>query len=233
MDFSGFLASTETLVNTSPSLAFVAVFLGGVMTAANPCVLAMIPLMMGFVGGSEGLNNWKKSLGFSLIFVCGLALTFTVMGLIAVLLGKLFGSVGSFWPYLIALVCLAMGAHLWELWSFSVPEVFTRYQPKRRGVVGAFLLGMLFGVVSAPCAAPVLVVVLTLIAKKANLAYGMALLWTYGVGHSLLIVVAGTTMGVAKHLLESKNYIKANYYLKRVAGLAIAAAGLYILNETI
>ena len=190
--------------------------------------MAMIPLMIGFVGGNDGIRGWKKSFGFSLIFVLGLAVTFTIMGAIAVIVGRLFGDVGSFWPWVIAIVCLAMAAHLWDLWTFSVPEALTRYRPKHAGVIGAFALGMLFGVVSAPCAAPVLVVVLTFIASKANLAYGLGLLWTYAVGHCLLIVAAGTSMGVAKHLIESRGLGRANYYLKRVAGVMIAVVGVYI-----
>ena len=122
-------------------------------------------------------------------------------------------------------------AHLWELWSFSVPEALTRYRPKHAGVAGALSLGMLFGIVSAPCAAPILVVVLTFIASKANLVYGLALLWTYAVGHCLLIVIAGTSMGVAKHLLESGGYVRANQYLKKIAGIMIAVVGVYILIQ--
>ncbi len=232
MDIQSLLDSTQTLVHQSPWLAFVAVFIGGALTASSPCVLAMIPLVIGFVGGNEDIRGWKKSLTFSLIFVFGLALTFTMMGVIAVMVGKLFGDVGSFWPWAIALVCIAMAAHLWDLWTFSVPEIFTRYRPKHAGAIGAFALGMLFGVVSAPCAAPILVVLLTYIASKANLTYGLALLWTYAVGHCLLIVVAGTSIGVAKHLLESKNFTAANFYFKRIAGVLIAVVGIYILLQT-
>lgn len=225
----GFLADTQTLIQTNPWLAFAAVFVGGALTAANPCVLAMIPLVIGFVGGYEGINGWKKSLGFSLVFVAGLSLSFTLMGLVAVSLGRLFGDVGGFWPWIIAAVCLAMGAHLWGLWEFSMPQRLTQYRPKHAGAIGAFLLGLLFGVVSAPCAAPILVVVLTYIASKGNLPYGLALLWTYAFGHCILIVVAGASVGVAKHLVASKNFGRVNLVFKKVAGTLIIAVGLYIL----
>ena len=229
MDLASFLDNTQGLIETNPWLAFVAVFIGGALTASNPCVLAMIPLVMGFVGGREELRGWKKSLGFSLIFVAGLAVTFTIMGAVAVLLGRLFGDVGAFWPLLIAIVCIAMAAHLWDLWTFSVPQALTAYRPKHTGALGALALGLLFGVVSAPCAAPILVVVLTFIASKANMLYGLALLWTYAVGHCLLIVAAGTCMGVATGLIESRGFSKFNHYLKRIAGVIIAAVGIYML----
>lgn len=232
MPFAGLLDNVDVLIGTNPWLAFAAVFLGGSFTASNPCVLAMIPLVIGFVGGYEGIDDWKRSLGFSLVFVSGLAVSFTLMGIIAVTLGRLFGDVGGFWPWVIAIVCFLMAAHLWGLWEFSIPERLARFRPRKAGLYGAFLLGLLFGLVSAPCAAPILVVVLTFVASKANYLYGLALLWTYAVGHCLLIIVAGTSMGVAKQLLASKTFGKTNAILKKAAGALIALVGIYILTTT-
>lgn len=229
MDISALLANVEGLIHTNPWLAFAAVFLGGALTASNPCVLAMIPLVIGFVGGYEGLSGWKRSLGFTLVFVGGLAVSFTLMGLVAVTLGRLFGDVGAYWPAIIALICLAMAAHLWGVWDFSIPERLAMYRPKKAGAYGAFLLGMLFGLVSAPCAAPILVILLTYIASKANYLYGLALLWTYAVGHCLLIIVAGTSVGIAKGLVGSAPLGRANRLLKKTAGGLIALVGVYIL----
>ena len=169
-----FLGNAQTYVQTNPWLAFAAVFVGGALTASSPCVLAMIPLVIGFVGGYDQVSGWRRSAGFSLVFVFGLAVSFTAMGLIAISLGRLFGDVGGFWPWIIAAVCLAMAAHLWNLWTFSVPERLARYRPKHAGIIGAFTLGLLFGLVSAPCAAPILVVILTYIAAKGNVIYGLA-----------------------------------------------------------
>lgn len=228
--FAGLLDNVDALIATNPWLAFAAVFVGGALTASSPCVLAMIPLVIGFVGGYEGISGWKRSLTFSLVFVFGLAVSFTLMGLIAVSLGRLFGDVGGFWPWVTALVCFAFAAHLWGLWEFSIPERLAMFRPKKGGMLGAFMLGMLFGLVSAPCAAPILVVVLTYIASKANYLYGLGLLWTYAVGHCLLIVVAGTSVGVAKGLIASKRLSRANLILKRAAGALIALVGLYLLT---
>ncbi|MFU8858260.1 MAG: cytochrome c biogenesis CcdA family protein [Deferrisomatales bacterium] len=224
-----FLANAQLTIQTNPWLAFAAVFAGGALTASNPCVLAMIPLVIGFVGGYDGITGWRRSFGFSLVFVFGLAVSFTAMGVIAVTVGRLFGDVGGFWPWVIAAVCLAMAAHLWDLWTFSLPEGLARYKPKHAGALGAFTLGLLFGLVSAPCAAPILVVVLAYIASQGSLPYGLALLWTYAVGHCVLIVVAGTSMGVAKHLIQSRGFGRANLVFKRLAGALIGLVGVFIL----
>jgi cytochrome c biogenesis protein CcdA len=224
-----FLANAQLYIDTSPWLAFAAVFVGGALTAASPCVLAMVPLVISFVGGYEGLSGWRRSLGFSLAFAFGLAVTFTAMGFVAVMFGRLFGDMGQLWPWIIAAVCLVMAAHLWGLWSFSVPEWLSAYRPARSGALGAFALGLLFGLVSAPCAAPVLVVVLTFVASKAHMAYGLGLLWTYALGHCLLVIAAGVSVGFAKGLLASSRYQKVNQMMQKTAGLVLVGVGVYIV----
>ena len=217
-----------TLIQHNPWMAIIAVFLGGVTTALNPCVLAMIPLLMSVVAGNRETTNVKRSLVFSLFFVLGLALTFTALGLISALLGRMFGDVGGFWKYVVAAVCLVMGLHLLGLlkWNLAIPF---GTGVKRRGTFGAFLLGLLFGVVSTPCAIPILAVLLAFVAKKGNVIYGGFLLFVYALGHSALVLVAGTSVGAAKGLLESKGLRKAHGFIQKIAGVLIIAIGLYFL----
>jgi cytochrome c biogenesis protein CcdA len=100
--------------------------------------------------------------------------------------------------------------------------------PHLKGGLGAFLLGLLFGVVSAPCAAPILVVLLTyLAASNSSVAYGAFLLLVYALGHCALIVVAGTSVGAAKAIVENKKLTAATDTLRRVAGVLIVAVGAY------
>ena len=219
------------LLQHSPWLAIVAVFLGGVTTALNPCVLAMIPLLMGVVAGNKETTTLKRSLVFSLFFVLGLAVTFTALGLISALLGRMFGNVGPFWKSLVAAVCLLMGLHLLGLLKLSLP-VPPGLKIKKRGYIGAFLLGLLFGVVSTPCAVPILAVLLAFVAEKGNVLYGGFLLFVYALGHSALVLVAGTSVGAAKGLLESKGLRRAHGALQKVAGALIVAMGLYFLFGT-
>ncbi|RME22726.1 MAG: hypothetical protein D6806_12510 [Deltaproteobacteria bacterium] len=101
-------------------------------------------------------------------------------------------------------------------------------QPKVRGLLGALLLGLLFGLVSTPCAAPILVVLLTYLAgANASVAYGGLLLLVYALGHSALIIIAGTSMGAARKLIESKRAARVNLWLSRVAGGVIVLVGIY------
>ncbi|MDD5306281.1 MAG: cytochrome c biogenesis protein CcdA [Deltaproteobacteria bacterium] len=227
--FDGFLANMQTYVHTNPWLAIVAVFVGGILTASNPCVLAMIPLMMGYVAGrKDEKTGVLRALSFSFVFVLGLAITFTALGMIAALAGRLYGDVSGAWNWIVAAVCAVMGLHLMGVLTVPIPSLGGRLQPKTRGFVGAFVLGLLFGVVSAPCAGPILVVLLTYLAGSgASVAWGGLLLLVYALGHSVLILVAGTSMGAAKKLIENRRANRVLDVLRRSAGVAIVLVGAY------
>jgi cytochrome c biogenesis protein CcdA len=216
------------IIQHNPWLAFPAVFIGGVTTASNPCVLAMVPLLMSVVAGREKATNLRQSLIFSLLFITGLSITFTALGLISALMGRLFGDVGGFWKYLVAAVCLVMGLHLLGLlrFSFNLPRPVN---VRTGGPLGAFLLGLLFGVVSTPCAVPILAVLLAYVGSRGNVVYGGLLLLIYALGHSALILVAGTSMGAAKRLIDSKGLRRTNWALQKVAGVVIILVGAYFL----
>jgi cytochrome c-type biogenesis protein len=223
-----FASRAGDYIHTSPWLAVAAVFLGGMITASNPCVLAMIPLMMGFVAGRKNPPVGPlRALGFSLAFVAGLSITFTVLGVTAALTGSLYGEVSGAWNWIVAGVCLAMGLHLLGILPFTLP-VPSGIRPRTRGAAGAFVLGLLFGIVSAPCAAPILVVLLTYLATSgSSVAYGALLLFVYGLGHSVLILVAGTSMGAARKLIESRRVTRATDIMRRAAGALVIVVAAY------
>jgi cytochrome c-type biogenesis protein len=213
----------------NPWLAMAAVFVGGMLTASNPCVLAMIPLMMSFVAGRRAEQaGVGRAFLFSLVFVAGLGITFTVLGMVAALAGKLYGDISNAWNWVVAATCLLMGLHFSGLVTFPIPSLGGRLRPKTRGWLGAFVLGLLFGLVSAPCAAPILVVLLTYLAGSgASLPYGGFLLLVYALGHSVLILLAGTSMGAARALLENQKATRALAVLRGAAGILIILVGVY------
>ena len=218
----------QQILQHSPWLAVVAVFAGGVTTALNPCVLAMIPLLMSVVAGNRETTTIRRSLVFSLFFVLGLALTFTALGLVSALMGRIFGDVGQLWKYAVAGVCFFMGLHLLGVLKWNLP-VPAGLRVKKQGYIGAFLLGLLFGVVSTPCAIPILAVLLAFVAEKGNVLYGAFLLFIYALGHSALFLVAGTSVGAAKSLLESKGLRRVHSVLQKAAGVLIVGMGFYFL----
>jgi len=217
------LDNIEQIVAAYPLLAFGAVFLAGVLSSASPCVLATIPLVVGFVGGySDG--DRAKAFRYSLTFILGLSLTFTAFGAAAGLLGTMFGTLGGPWHLIAGVIALVMGGQLLGLYEIRLP-VRRDYKPRQGGIVGAFLLGLFFGVVSSPCATPVLVVLLTVVAGKGQVLYGTALLFVYAIGHCLLMLFAGTFTGFVEGFVKARGVVNFSLWAKRVSGLVVALAG--------
>lgn len=221
------LGNISEFINSSPGLAYILIFLGGILSASSPCVLAIIPLVIGFVGGySQG--DKKKALLYSLIFALGLSITFTILGAIASLLGRLFGDVGKLWYFIAAGVALIMGLYLLGLIKIPFPKT-VELKTKHKGALGAFLLGLLFGAVSSPCATPILAVILAFVATKAKIVYGISLLFVYALGHCALIIAAGISAGFVESFVQSRGITNFSNLAKKASGLLIILAGVYIL----
>ena len=218
-----FLDNIEQIVALYPLLAFGAVFLAGVISSASPCVLATIPLVVGFVGGYAD-GDRMKAFRYSLAFILGLSLTFTAFGAAAGLLGTMFGTLGGLWYVVAGIVALVMGGQMMGLYEIRLP-IKRDFRPKRGGIVGSFLLGLFFGVVSSPCATPVLVVVLTFVATKGQVLYGVALLFTYAIGHCLLMLCAGTFTGFVEGFVKARGVVNFSLWAKRVSGFIVVLVG--------
>ncbi len=227
----GLLSNIGDIIQNQGWLAFPACFLGGIISSASPCVLAMIPLVIGFVGGyAEG--SQKKAVQYSLIFTLGLTITFTVLGIIAGAMGRLFGDVGSFWNYVLPPVAILLGLQLLGAFKFIKFNIgiSQRFLPKRKALLGALLMGLFFGIVASPCATPVLAVILTFAAIQKQIAYSGSLLLAYALGHWVLILGAGISAGFAQRVLESKGISNFSSYSKKVAGVILIGVGIYLFT---
>ena len=220
------LENIQSIVQKSHGLAFLAVFAGGLVSAASPCVLAAIPLIIGYVGGySEG--DKKKAALYSLVFILGLSITFTLLGAAASAMGAFLSFAGR-WLYVgLSLIAVVMGLQLMGLIDIPLPFQRTR-QLKSRGLWGAFLLGLLTGTVSSPCATPVLAVILAYVSTQGDILYGGSLLFVYAVGHCALIFVAGLSIGLTESIVSSKGVRNFSLYSKRFSGAVLVSVGLYI-----
>ncbi len=222
-----FESITETLtqmIQTNVWVAPLAAFLGGTLTAANPCVIAAIPLTMAFLAGQEE-RTVARSFLLSLTFAIGLTAMFTLMFLATWTAGSFLSA--GWWLYITAAVCLLMGLHLLGLLNFTIPAP-AGVQPSQKGFIGALMLGLLFGLVSLPCAGPILLVLLSMVPLQ-GVVFGATLLVAYSIGHCMLILVGGTSMGFVQKMIESKNFRTANLWSKRIAGVAIIGVGVYLL----
>lgn len=220
------LADIQSIIQNNHGLAFLAVFAGGLISAASPCVLAAIPLIIGYVGGYSG-GDKKKAAIYSLVFILGLSITFTVLGAAASAMGQFLSFAGQWLYVALAAIAVTMGLQLMGFINIPLPFQKTR-QVKSRGLWGAFLLGLLTGTVSSPCATPVLAVILAYVSTQGDILYGGSLLFTYAVGHCALIFIAGLSIGLTESIVSSKGIKNFSLYSKRFSGAVLVVAGLYL-----
>ena len=199
-------------------------FMGGLMASLTPCSLAGFPLIIAYIGAQKN-NDVMGSLLLTLFFVLGMSLTFAVLGLTAVLLGTIFGSgVGPVWRYLLAVFIIMMGLNLLEL--LPIPHVqLNMKMPKGKGLIGALLVGIIYGIMASPCSTPILAAILGYASLQGNLWKGAALLLAYGLGHGILLLLLGISTGFAKSLQALRRY---SAYLQKISGLLLILAGFYM-----
>jgi cytochrome c-type biogenesis protein len=233
-----------TVLQAGSLLAYLLVFLGGIVTSIGPCNVAMIPLIIGFVGGSRypasgserAVSRMKgQDLGrgrafvLSLTFAVGLAITFMMLGVVASLVGGLMGGTTRLWYYVIAAVCVVIGLSMLGVFHFpEVPGVgLVRERIRLRGLPGALALGLVSGLVASQCATPVLAAILTYVmSQDGALIYGAALLFVYALGRGVPIVLAGTFTGALKQL---QSFGRWSPIIEKVSGVIIIGVGLYFL----
>lgn len=216
------------LLQPGSILGYFLVFFGGVITSIGPCNVAMIPLIIGYIGGSQRLDK-KRAFSISLVFAVGLAVTFVGLGLIASLLGGLIGGSTRIWYYVVSAVCILIGLQMLGVINIPTPGWFSAMREKvnPKGLLGAFLLGLVSGLVASQCATPVLAAILTYVmAQKASMLYGAVLLFLYALGRGVPIILAGTFTGVLKNFRAFGKWAEA---ADKVAGAIIILVGLYFI----
>jgi cytochrome c biogenesis protein CcdA len=220
------LESLSAAISANIWLAPLLALLAGILTSVTPCALTSVPLVIGYVGGT-GQKDTKRAFKLSVVFSLGMAATFTILGTAASLLGKLMQGTGSWWYILLGIRMLLMALQTWEIFNF-IPSSYAISKSTKRGFIGAFFAGVLGGFFSSPCATPVLVVLLAIVAKGGSLIWGILLLLLYSLGHSFLVMIAGTSVGFVHKLSASEKYGGASKILRIVMGILIMLIAFYM-----
>jgi cytochrome c biogenesis protein CcdA len=220
------LEQLSELIKESMWLAPVLALVAGMLTSVTPCSLSSIPLVIGFVGGT-GQKDTKKAFKLSLTFALGSAITFTALGTVASLMGNLIGTSARWWYVVLGILMVLMALQTWEIFNF-IPSTYLLSKNKRRGYIGALIGGILGGIFSSPCSTPVLIALLAIVAGSGNIVWGILLLLIYSLGHSILVIIAGTSVGFVQKLSQSDKYGKASKIMKIFMGILILLIGLYM-----
>lgn len=220
------LESLSELITKSGWLAPLLALIAGILTSFTPCSLSSIPLVIGYVGG-VGQRDAKKSFWLSVTFAAGAAVTFTTLGVIASLAGRLVGTSASWWYIILGMLMVLMALQTWGIFEI-IPSSYLISKNTRKGFAGAFIAGILGGIFSSPCSTPVLIALLAIVAGKGSILWGILLLLLYSIGHGILAIVAGTSIGFVQKLSSSEKYGKASTVLKIAMGTLILFIGFYM-----
>ncbi len=224
-----FIALTQAVTGT-PLVALSAALAWGVLSVVlSPCHLASIPLIVGFIDG-QGQMSTRRAFVISNLFAVGILITIALIGVATAMAGRMMGDLGAGANWFVAAIFVLVGLHLLDVipMPWSGPG---KVGMARKGMLAAFLLGLIFGVALGPCTfaylAPILAVAFSQAAD--NLLYGASLLLVYGLGHCAVIVLAGTFTEVIQRYLDWNEKSKGALILKKVCGILVIAGGGWLL----
>jgi len=210
------------------SLGFIGAFLGGVLVSFSPCVYPLVPITLGFIGVKAGSSR-LRGLILSLVYVLGLAITYSILGLIASLSGRLFGQISSH-PIsylLIGNACIIAGLSFFDIINISFTGIHPQNKIKMKGnTLSVLLLGLASGLIAGPCTAPALGTILLYVATKQNIFYGASLLFVFAYGMGFLLILVGTFSAVFVNLSKSGIWLMR---IKKLSGFIMLGVGEYFL----
>lgn len=213
-----------TSLQGTPLIALLVAFATGILFTVSPCTFTMAPVVMGYVGGYAGnsANSRVKGFVYSSIFVLGNGLVLAVLGATVSYVGEFAGQQSFLWYYFLVGVLILMGMHLLGVYKINFPAVIN-YQPKVRGMLGAFLLGGIMGLATSPCATPILTAVLAYVAMGGGAGYGALLLFSYAMGKGVILILIGTFTGIIKYDEKVADWSNT---MEKISGIVLIAAAL-------
>ncbi|MCP4608074.1 MAG: cytochrome C biogenesis protein [Planctomycetes bacterium] len=227
-----FTILTRAVEGTALVAVFASFAWGILSIVLSPCHLASIPLIVGFIDG-QGRISTKRAFIISSLFAVGILITIGVIGAVTAALGRMMGDIGRYSNYFVALIFFAVGLHL--LGVIPMPwNAPGKVGLECKGMLAAFILGLIFGVALGPCTfaymAPMLGVTFKL--ASTNFLYGFLLLGVYGLGHCSVIVLAGTCTELVQRYMNWNEKSRGAVILKKICGVLVLMGGLYLIYIT-
>ncbi|MBN3896728.1 MAG: cytochrome c biogenesis protein CcdA [Nostoc sp.] len=207
------------------------IFAAGLLTSLTPCMLSMLPITIGYIGGYEAKSRLQAA-AQSTWFAFGLATTLAGLGIIAAFVGKVYGQVGIGLPIIVSIIAILMGLNLLEALPLQFPSLGETnwISPNLPAGLRSYLLGLTFGLVASPCSTPVLASLLGWIANTQDLILGAVLLLSYTAGYVAPLILAGTFTASIKKLLELRRW---SGWINPVSGALLVGFGVFSLISRI
>lgn len=207
-------------------MAFLVALLGGFMTSFTPCVYPVIPITVSFIGGASG-GSRSRAFSLSLVYVSGICLVYTTLGIAAALTGQLFGQLStSPWSFLVVgNVCILLSLSMFGVYEMPVIALGSG-NSRITGLFTALSVGMVSGLIIAPCASPVLATILVYIGSRQEVVFGGGLMFSYALGMGIPLIILGISSGLLGSLPKAGDWMEK---IKIAFGVLMLASGEYFL----
>jgi thiol:disulfide interchange protein DsbD len=209
-------------------LLLLTVFAAGLALNLTPCVYPLIPITVGFFS-QQAKDRTGGTFGLAAVYVLGMSVTYSVLGVVAALSGRLFGAALQSPPVIgvIVAVILALAASMFGLWELRVPGWAMRASGGRSGSLGALLMGLVVGFVAAPCIGPFVLGLLTLVGERGDPVFGLVVFFTLAMGLGLPYLILGTFTGAVNRLPASGEWMIG---VRKVFGVLLVALAVYFAS---
>ncbi len=201
---------------------------GMVSVALSPCHIASIPLIVSYVAGQDKALNARRAAYYAAVFTIGLFITIAMVGIICSLLGRMLGEVGPYWTILVGTILIWVALDMLGIaWCSMSSGLLGRIRIK--GLLGAFVLGLAYGVLSGSCTFGFIAPILAIITIQQKIVTGLIFIVLFGIGHCIPIAIAGSSTATVKRLLDSSSFYKGGLWFRRCAGVGIGLLGIYFI----
>ncbi|MHC1729192.1 MAG: cytochrome c biogenesis CcdA family protein [Syntrophobacteraceae bacterium] len=210
-------------------IAAVGCLLWGVISVAlSPCHMASIPLIVSYVAGQSKALKAREAAFYAVIFSVGLFISIAMVGIACSLLGRMLGEVGPYWTILVGAILIWVALDMMGVSKCSMSGSLMG-RIKIKGLLGAFVLGLAYGVLSGSCTFGFIAPILAIITIQQKVMVGILYIVLFGIGHCIPIAIAGSSTAKVRKLLENSSFHEGSLWFKKCAGAAIGVLGLYFI----
>lgn len=215
-------------------ITYLLVFVGGLATSFTPCVYPLIPIVVGVVGSSKEKSP-RRNFVLSFSYVLGMALTFSILGMIAAMTGRLFGELQAspIAQIIVGGIIILFGLALLDvipLPTFLLSRAGVGKVRPGGSVFPVFFMGVASGFVAAPCTVAVLGALLAYVATTQNIVFGFTLLFTFATGLGTVLILIGTFAGILKTLPKAEKWMRL---IQKVLAFGMIILGGYFIFRAI
>jgi thiol:disulfide interchange protein DsbD len=219
---------SSTLEGSGLFLGLLLVFLGGLALNLTPCVYPLIPITIGYFGGqSEG--NTRKLFMMGFLFLIGMAVTYSVIGVVTALTGSIFGALLQNPIVILGIVAIfiVLSLSMFGVYEFKLPDSWVQKAGgAKQGYYGAFFMGLTMGIVAAPCIGPFVIGLVTYVAAKGDPYFGFLLFFVLAIGLGFPYLFLAVFSGKIKNLPRAGEWMDA---VKHIFGFILVGMAIYFL----